>query len=490
MLTWVTPMLSGTAPHRLIEAYNRTNRRLYVDRYRSRTDVTHDHIATALSWFRLPKLENDELVQTEERRNILYATFPVPRGIAEEEAMPIMRAKLTHTLQKSHEIKIITFNTRSDAGNSAALKAWLEAQPESWTHLNVNTMLISAPTHKIDMYMHANENKRSYIILNNLDTPSVVFKIAAAIMMSMNKFGDDTEQFVQTWLTGDEEKICTLVDEYYKNYDEQRKQTERKTAIAELGKHMTQSRDDEFKRRMSQIETTIGQYLSEISTLNEDLNRVKGEYLLYTLENNNEKIKELETFFETCGSKLEYLHYSNNRLYFVYNTSLMYYEPELLNRYFESTRDNCVTTADPDIKQLLKEIFIDKKYTVLIESGAYLDINNARVMFFNPTDVIPMDELNGIANPHHKYYNCWGDNAPNITEAMINKDYITAISTVFAAMAGINISDTAVLSKFVQDELQRYNVIPFLKNTETGETITVDEYKRRYQDNASNAANQ
>lgn len=99
--------------------------------------------------------------------------------------------------------------------------------------------------------------------------------------------------------------------------------------------------------------------------------------------------------------------------------------------------------------------------------------------------------LKGIPNPHHKYYNCWGDNQSNIVRALVDKDYITAITTAFAATSGLNISDTAVMEKFVNDELPyRYSDTPCLKNTATGELITINTYKRRFEDNASNETNE
>ena len=167
----------------------------------------------------------------------------------------------------------------------------------------------------------------------------------------------------------------------------------------------------------------------------------------------------------------------------------MYFEETLLDPYFSSTRSNVVNEAPEWKQQLMKDLFKEKKYTLRIESTIWMNISRGNFQYFTITNLVPMEALWGIPNPHHRYYNCWGDNQPNIHRAIQNTDYLTALATAFAAMSGINLSDTAVMQKFITEELYEFHNVPCLENAETGEVITIDEYERRF-NNASDATNE
>ena len=118
----------------------------------------------------------------------------------------------------------------------------------------------------------------------------------------------------------------------------------------------------------------------------------------------------------------------------------------------------------------------------MIESGCEVkftsDTPTAR--YFEPTDISEHSaQLKGIPNPHHKYYNCWGDNEPEIQCALADRKLDIAYAQIITAMVGINISDTAVMSKFVENELYTYRNVKCLRVKDTGEIITITEYKQR-----------
>ena len=84
--TDVITLKSKNAPNELVQASRSITRRTNIDRYRSRTEVTTDHIYTAYTWLKLPVLTGDELQQTREW-SMKYKTAPITRGIPEEEAL-------------------------------------------------------------------------------------------------------------------------------------------------------------------------------------------------------------------------------------------------------------------------------------------------------------------------------------------------------------------------------------------------------------------
>lgn len=494
MLAWVTPS-QRLIPNELANADNLSRRRMSIDRYRSRTEVTNEHINAAYAWLKLPVIKNTELIHHDYYDAFtLYRTIAVPRGIETQEASRIVRDAINQTIERDKILNIITLNTSTAAAASNCIKEFFD-NSDIWNELDVRTLVTSAPTHKVNMYKHITNDgtpykRTTYVILNNLDTPSVIFKIATAIMLDLNLFKDDTEKFANAWLSGNADTVYNTVTNYYEEYKRNKALMERMKAIEMLGKNMGADRENEFRERIQSLENDISNIMTNLKNYTNRMNAVKGEYLLYKLEDDTKKTEELKTFFKTIGDKLHTVKYLDNKLIIIYKTKLVYFEPELLNRYFDSTRPNCVKRAAPHIQQLLKDIFLERKYNLLIESGACIYTRDNNITYVSPESYIEtMSELIGIPNPHHKYYNCWGDNKPSIVQALINKDYITAISQIFAAISGLNIADTAVMERFVLDELGTYTDTYCLEDKNTGEVITISDYKRRFED-ASDEANE
>ena len=488
---WVTQQTVPT-PLELQNAINYVSRRLRIDRYRSRTDVTPEHINRAFCWEKLQPIK-DGLLQERSPHYINYRTRVIKRGVSVDEAKSEARTYIENHNNVSH-INILTFNTGVSQANSDAVKEMIEAD-ENYTELtDLRAMLVSAPTHKIHIYYFKREYetdpaRHNFIILNNLDTPTVVFKIGTAIMLTLNPFEEQTQQFAEAWLTGDGNKICEAVAAYYKEYNDHKAEREREQALETLENNMIASREDEFRRRIEEVQQSIDNCYANIQNYMGTLRDIKGEYLLYKLEDQSSKVEELKTFLRSCGNKISYISCSNNALYMIYNTEMLFFDENLIKPYFNSHRENTITRANSAIQQLMKDIFIDKKYTLQITTGAKFDLYNNRVCWYDPTNIYNTRQLQGIPNPHHRYYDCWGDNEPYIRRALADKDYITAIGTTFAAMSGINLADTAVIDKFVHSELDTFQEVACLKNNETNEIISIQEYKRRYE-NAHNETNE
>ena len=252
---------------------------------------------------------------------------------------------------------------------------------------------------------------------------------------------------------------------------------------------LTQNREREYTDKIARAQRELDDLYERITDYTKRLNDRKAEYLLYKLTDEDTRVAELKQFLNASKDKLSYLKYEAGYLTMVYNTPLLYYEPHSAQRYFDSTRENIMNSADPATQQLLKDIFINGSHTLMIQSGVTLNLTRPDVAFANPLSVLPVmsvRELNGMYNPHHYYYNCWGDNQSLIIRALTDHDYITAILQAFAAIAGINVTDTAVINKFVERELPEFKNTPCIRVNETQEIITFVEYSRRLTERASN----
>lgn len=491
MFHWLVPPLIPCPPE-LSEADRTISARLAINRYRSRSPITAQQICAAFAWLKIPRVANDELVRVLPNAYILYRTIPIQRGIPVEDALRNVQEIVRAVINNPKEIKVLVMNSGTAAEATQSVKNWFEADDSAWEEIDVEPMVTCAPNHKVSMYKIVVDNCVTFAIINNISNATVLFKLAAAILYNMNLFQEATEDLANAWMTGDGNKIYETVDNYYKEFRAIRETKKRANAIEQLGKSMIVDKTDDYKRRINSIDNDIEGYYQEIARMNEQLNRLKAEYLLYTVTDTSAKTDELKMFINQCGDRITYMNFSNNVLYLVYHTKLMYFEESMLKTYMRSTRDNCVTTAPKWKQQLLKDIFIDSKYDLHIESGVALNVRDNNINYQNPASLKNCYDaaLLGLPNPHHMFYNCWGDNKPNIIRALCDKDYITAISTVFAAMSGLNISDVAVFERFIREEVDRYGHARCLEDKETGEMITIEQYQRRYEDNAPDETNE
>lgn len=492
MSTWLH---AQTVPdnYRLNNALNKSYRRTRINCYRSRTDVTSEHIWTAFSWYKLNRLSEDaENEIPSDNASLHYVTRAVARGVSTETAVNDANILIQNYLRDASNT-IITFNTATAAAGSQALKEMLDAD-EAYTELNVRTMLTSAPNHKIHIYKCNKEDHRCYVILNNIDSPSVLFKIAAAIMLDMDHFNDTevTKKFAEVWMTGQPDAIISVINDYFAEYDATKKEREFNKTLNTLISNLSEKKLRVYKAEITAAEDHITMLYNEIETATRALNEKKGKYLLYLTREEDKHAKDLVTFLKSCDKNITALKIENNiTLTVVYHTTLMYYDPELLDHYFHSTRGNIVTEAAEWKQQLMKDIFMEQKYKLHIESTIAINLSENSFRYAPLEYYVETEARVGIPNPHHKYFNCWGDNESRIRRAISNADYITALTTAFAAMSGLNLSDTAVVNKFLSEELYYadYANTPCLEDTETGELISIMEYERRFS-NASNETNE
>ena len=252
---------------------------------------------------------------------------------------------------------------------------------------------------------------------------------------------------------------------------------------------LSDTRKRSFERNIERLQSNIDTYYNDIMRMTQEMNRLKADYLLQVTTDEDQHMKDLQEYLRSCKDKISYIKEENNVLTIVYRTALIYFEEELLKPYFTSARDNVINRAAAWKQQLMKDLFANKKYTLLIESSISINLADKLFRYLPVHNLINTGDMVGIPNPHHQFYNCWGDNQPNIHRALAEGDYLQAILTAFAAMSGLNLSDTAVIDKFVREELVMYNTIPCLKNNETGEVITIADYERRYR-NASDETNE
>ena len=489
MLEWLIPA-ETQAPNQLVQAETALRRRVRLNRYRSRTEVTGEHIIAAFSWLKLPVLTDEGTLETSESGNVYYATFSVPRGVPDEQALRDAQDKITGVTAARYSNAFVTFNTASAANGSAAIKQWLD-ECADYTELPVRPMLTTTPNHKVHVYVNNVADNKMFVILNNIDTPAFVFKLGAALLTIYQKFGNKTNEIAEKYLTGNGTEVYNTLHEYYAEYEAHAQERALLDALNTMTAAIYENRERDLINHIEAEQRSIDDLYLRISEHTEKLNTHKANYLLFKLTDEDARIQELKTFLHNSYENITGLKAEQGTIQIAYKTPLVFFEPEALQRYFDSARPNVVNEAPNWVQQLLKDIFINKTKQLLIETGAIIYIERPHIDYRSPatirTDVYAPSEFSGIPNPHHHYYNCWGDNKPNIIRALTEHDYVLAITQVFAAMGGLNLIDTPVMEKFIQRELREYKETPCIKDVTTDEVITIQEFERRY--NASTQTN-
>lgn len=489
MFTWLTPV-ETPAPNQLAHAEGTLRRRIRITRYRSRTEVTNEHIMAAFSWLKLPVLTEEGTLETTDPGNIYYSTYSVPRGVPDEQALISAQNTITGVIAASYGHAFVTFNTASAANGSAAIKQWLD-ECADYSELPVRPMLTTTPNHKIHVYVNNVADNKMFVILNNVDTPAFVFKLGAALLTTYQKFGNKTNEIAEKYLTGDGTEVYNIIREYYAEYEARAQERVLLDALNTMTTAIYENRERDLIRLIEDTQRSIDDMYRRISDYTERLNTHKANYLLFKFTDEDARVQELKTFLHNSYANITGLKAENGVIYIAYKTPLVFFESDAMQRYFDSTRTNVVNDAPNWVQQLLKDLFINKTKQLLIETGAVIGIENPRVDYRNPgairTDIYTTREFSGIPNPHHHYYNCWGDNKPNILRALQEHDYVLAITQVFAAMGGLNLTDTPVMEKFIRHELREYKETPCIKDVATGEVIAINEFERRY--NASTQTN-
>lgn len=135
---------------------------------------------------------------------------------------------------------------------------------------------------------------------------------------------------------------------------------------------------------------------------------------------------------------------------------------------------------------LLDEIVKTQKIGLTFEQTVLLCGNGAVVCRQYERSSIKRDINLGIPNPHHCYYNCWGNNTNPISKSFIEGRYTAAISQVLSAMGGINFADGTVFNKLLniltelsKENCEYWNNNKCLYDKETGERFTVAEYRKK-----------
>ena len=360
---------------------------------------------------------------------------------------------------------------------------------------NVEGMLIGHPNHKITLLQADN----SFVILTNSMKKDLFPKLNAAFYYlreqqgllipeaeSSEAYTKIRDVYVDTILTGtDEERMEAMYQALETEQIELRKKKEHeleKQNSVKLFSFLQDKLDkngiDNLQNELRNIDESIKQYLNELRRLN-NKRKQKQLYLagikqLETDENIVNFIQTLQDDYEaesligvtitnpfgdriTCKdvSLIDVLAETgstyNVRSIRLQSKGIMHYWNEEYASVLLENEDSMVHNYGDEAEALFEAIFINKTVQLRVAMAYKMTYDAANMWFDRPhrDDDSVLEFTEGCPHPHIMGYDCWGDNAANIQQALGRNDLYTAYMICRQVLESVALSDGAVVERML-----------------------------------------
>ena len=470
-------------PTELGAAIRIAHRRTNLNVYRSRLNFDNEFIYTAFSWLWLPIITDNTVRDT--NASFRFTTQALTRGDATQATDEAYRT-YTNICNIDDEYSLTIFNSVNNS-QAAIMLTERFLQEERLQQLNVRPVITLNVNHNIKMFT---DNAGRYFVISNQYTHELMFKLSAVMLNAYTPFDEEYRSaLAQAYLSGAADNVINAIGNRYADIARLRQETRMVQAIENLTLSLDSGELQRIENSIRDEEEAIRRAYVQIDQMYTHLREFQAQYVLKLTEDVSAAEEQLKTFLMSSRNHFRYIEYDTRRkqLKFVYETALIYFDQSAYEIYARSTRPNMVTNATPALRSLLDDIFVTHIIKIHFVSGVQLDMETGDIRYLDPYSTADT-VIDGLSNPHHRHFNCFGDNVPQLRQAVRNKDYVSAILQAESAIAGINIADATVFRKFVEDDLTYFTTIPCLEVAATGERITIEEYTRRY-DNAPDQTN-
>ena len=461
-------------PTELDAAIRTAHRRTNLNMYRSRLNFDNEFIYTAFSWLWLPIITNNTVRDT--NAAFRFTTQALTRGDAVQATN---EAYIVYTNICNIDGYSLTIFNSVNNSQAATMLTERFLQEERLQQLNVRPVITLNVNHSIKMFT---DNAGRYFVISNQYTHELMFKLSAVMLNAYTPFDEEYRSaLAQAYLSGAADNVINAIGNRYADIARLRQETRMIQAIENLTLSLDSGELQRIENNIRDVEEAIRQKYAQIDQMYTNLREFQAQYVLKLTEDASAAEEQLKTFLMSSRNHFRYIEYDTRRkqLKFVYETALIYFDQNAYDIYARSTRPNMVTNATPEIKSLLDDIFVTHTIKMHFVSGVQLNMETGDIRYLDPYST-PDTVVDGLSNPHHKHYDCFGDNVSQLRQAVRNKDYVSAILQAESAIAGINIADATVFRRFVEDDLTHNTAIPCLEVAATGERMTIEEYIRRY----------
>lgn len=205
------------------------------------------------------------------------------------------------------------------------------------------------------------------------------------------------------------------------------------------------------KKETEHLLDQIKQNINDTEERLRNLYIAKKEQSLKLIAYNTLQIENILDFFTILENKLEVIKAEPNAITVKIVTPLKYFDSTDFLQYENNPTSTLQQLFNEQEIKALHEIFVTRKFQILIQSNIRISINNTiePITFNNGTRTYQSDAL---YNPHIKYYDCWREYKNELRKAVINHNFEAIVPLLINATASINVAETQTfVSHFLYD---------------------------------------
>lgn len=306
-------------------------------------------------------------------------------------------------------------------------------------------------------------------------TPKNIYTLFTALGQLFPMLRPD-EPILNSLLNRDFDSYCQALEGIL-NTQEELKQIARRNEIHQNLQQLLEQRNSrKFIDHYERTKSRLSEIEREWEARKEQFHQAEQAYFahLYLNQQTNQTYQNFVEYL-TRRKAVKDLSISDDRLFLLIATPLLYWDVEAAIKLRDTSRDNPLN-RNKEIKQAVTNIFIDQRHKLHFTTSVRWHITDCTVDHsdnaFNNT---------AVPNPHLAGYNCFGDNKPLIRKALQDANYEFALEQTIASCASLNLYDGTVLNHLFNalatTERTTYNSRPFVE-VEPGTLLTWSQYIR------------
>lgn len=328
------------------------------------------------------------------------------------------------------------------------------------------------------LLIYADKDARSYTLITKDRSTEHIWTSLALLARYINNADDVT---VRNFLRGDGEAIIN----YANHFEEEKLKTELADMLLNYKRNAAQNIAERLGAQLTQIRKNIADYEKRIIQLKKQLKETTAE-MWAALKSHEDEVELDEAtvalVLNNPNIKIIGVNKGSNKVTLSIHGVMKYWNKEEAKILYEHNADS--------YKPWFKAVFIDETVklnivnTVTITIG--LHANCASEDYNNGCHYDIAD--NAIPNPHHSYYNCWGDYNSRLYDAAGRGDIVETLLLATNASLGINMADPPVMRQLRELIRCNYNNLHCFIDSE-GNYLTaaeIVERKELYEDSEIN----
>ena len=227
------------------------------------------------------------------------------------------------------------------------------------------------------------------------------------------------------------------------------------------------------KEKLKRVQAQIGQTRNMIENLERQFKDYYMQLSDYTTQElgliakirdgapEGEDTEFMEYFL--CNKSLNLVRVNGGEIEFIVQTVVSNYDPEVVEtaldkfgrsffyRHYETgSKYQNKEMTDERIRRLIKALFLDEIMKLRVCAAYRLNFSNGGYDGLRNYHFSPEVLMDYTPNQHIQYYACLGNNRRPIHQAMIDRDYVAAVSYCCASATNINFTEANTGTYFMQ----------------------------------------